>query len=106
MRVAAVISDLMLYSRIESAATAASASLVRVDTPSELHGDFDLVLVDWSARQSDWDGVLRERGDPRVILFGQHTDLAAHAEARVAGLGPMWARSKLIDKLSTLVAGA
>ena len=58
MRVAAVISDLMLYSRIESAATAAGASLVRVDSPADLPDDLDLVLVDWSARQPDWADVL------------------------------------------------
>ena len=55
MRVAAVISDLMLYSRIDAAATEAGASLTRVDSPAELpDDDLDLVLVDWSARDSDW----------------------------------------------------
>ena len=39
MRVGAVVSDLMLFSRIESAATAAGASLVRVDSPTELPPD-------------------------------------------------------------------
>lgn len=51
MRVGAVITDLLLFSRIESAATAAGASLVRVDSPADLPPDLDLVLVDWSARQ-------------------------------------------------------
>ena len=54
MRVAAVISDLMLYSRIESAASAAGASVIRVDAPSQLPDGLDLVLVDWSDRQNDW----------------------------------------------------
>lgn len=95
MRVAAVISDLMLYSRIESAAAAAGASLVRVDSPAQLPADRDLVLVDWSARQPDWaDALATVHG--RVILFGRHTDLEAHATARASGLGPMWARSKLL----------
>jgi hypothetical protein len=39
-----------------------------------------------------------------VVLFGPHTDLAAHAEARAAGLGPMLARSKLLADLPTLLA--
>lgn len=103
MKVAAVISDLMLYSRIEGAAAAAGASLVRVDSPADLPADLDLVLVDWSARQPDWADTLRDRTRSRVILFGQHTDLAAHADARAAGLGPMWARSKLITELPSLV---
>lgn len=106
MRVAAVISDLMLYSRIESAASAADATLVRVDSPADLPPDLDLILVDWSARQPDWTDALRARTTSRVILFGQHTDLAAHADARAAGLGPMWARSKLISRLPSLVREA
>jgi len=104
MRVGAVISDLMLFSRIESAATAADASLVRVDSPADLPPDLDLILVDWSARQPDWTDALRSRTTSRVILFGPHTDLEAHSAARAAGLGPMWARSKLISELSSLVA--
>jgi hypothetical protein len=105
MKVAAVIGDLMLYSRIEFAATAAGASLVRVDSPADLPQDLDLVLVDWSARRSDWADALVGAGSPatKVILFGQHTDLEAHAAARAAGLGPMWARSKLLAELPVLM---
>ena len=108
MRVAAVISDLMLYSRIESAATAAGASLIRVDSPSELRDDLDLVLVDWSARRPNWAEALVGVGGTaaRVILFGQHTDLEAHAAARAAGLGPMWARSKFLVELGSLLSAA
>ena len=40
---------------------------------------------------------------PRLILFGPHTDLEAHADARAAGLGPMWARSKLVAELQALM---
>jgi hypothetical protein len=108
MKVAAVMSDLMLYSRIESAASAAGASLVRVDDPSDLPSDLDLVLVDWSARDAAWAAELRHRcadaPQLRVILFGPHTDLEAHAAAREAGLGPMWARSKLLGSLDRLLA--
>ena len=99
MRVAAVVSDLMLFSRIESAAASAGTPLVRVDSPAELSGDFDLVLVDWSARQPAWTDALRAIRGPRVILFGPHVDLEAHADAKAAGLGPMWARSKLLSSL-------
>lgn len=103
MRVAAVVSDLMLFSRIDAAATDAGASLVRVDSPSDLPDALDLVLVDWSARAPDWAEALRAL-DMRVVLFGQHTDLEAHAAARAAGLGPMWARSKLLAELSNVMA--
>ncbi len=104
MKLAAVITDLILYSRIESAATGAGALLVRVDSPFDLPDDLDVVLVDWSARQPDWNDALRDQTASRVILFGQHTDLEAHADARAAGLGPMWARSRLLNELAGLVA--
>lgn len=115
MRVAAVISDLMLFSRIDAAASAAGASLARVDAPSDLAPPdaVDLVLVDWSSRGRGWETDLAKwcaeataARPPRVILFGQHTDLEAHAAARAAGLGPMWARSRLLGELAALVAPA
>lgn len=109
MKVAAVVSDLMLYSRIESAAGVSGTSLLRVDSPTDLPAEGadrpELVLVDWSARDPSWTDPLRILRDAgaRVILFGPHTDLDAHAAAREAQLGPMWARSKLLGTLSHLV---
>ncbi len=103
MRVAAVVTDLMLYSRIESAARVAGVKLARVDTPAQAPPAADLVLVDWTARQPDWADALRAL-DARVILFGPHVDLEAHADAKAAGLGPMWARSKLLSSLGDLLA--
>lgn len=104
MRVGAVIDDLMLFSRIDAAAVAAGADLVRASEPSALPADLDLVLVDWSSRRADWADALRPHAAAaRVILFGRHTDLEAHADARAAGLGPMWARSKLVSDIGELV---
>ena len=105
MRVGAVIDDLMLYSRIAAAADHAGASLVRASSPRDLPVDLDLVLVDWSARSGGWADALRASG-ARIILFGRHTDLEAHADARAAGLGPMWARSKLVADLPRLISSA
>jgi hypothetical protein len=102
MRVGAVIDDLMLFSRIDAAAADAGASLVRVSAPADLPPDLDIVLVDWSARDPSWADALRA-SNARVILFGRHTDLDAHADARTAGLGPMWARSRLIAQLPALM---
>ena len=104
LRVAAVV-DLMLYSRIESAARVTGASLIRVDDPSSLPADAELVLVDWSARRDSWADALRAHPG-RVIVFGPHTDLDAHAAARAAGLGPMWARSRLLTSLGELLVRA
>ncbi len=110
MRAVAVMSDLMLFSRIDAAATAASAHLVRVDSVDDLTDAvaFDLILVDWSERSATWASRLADRTDPRsrLVLFGRHTDLEAHRAARDAGLGPMWARSRLVGHLSELFAGA
>jgi hypothetical protein len=108
VKVAAVVSDLMLFSRIDAAAASAGASVVRVDEPAALPpaDSVDLVLVDWSARRPGWGSELvawTGSDPPRLVLFGQHTDLEAHAAARAAGLGPMWARSRLLAKLPELV---
>ena len=103
MRVAAVISDLMLYSRIESAARVAGVELARVDTPHDIPPQAELVLVDWAAREPDWSEKLKSVIGARVILFGPHVDLDAHAAARDAGLGPMMARSRLLSTLSELL---
>ena len=105
MRVAAVVADLLLFSRIESAASAAGASLVRVDDPSGVPPDADLVLVDWSVREPSWSAALRSLrdGGAQVILFGPHTDLDAHAGARDARLGPMMARSQLVARLPVIL---
>jgi len=100
-----VVDDLMLFSRIDAAASSAGASLVRASSPADLPGDFDLVLVDWSERGSGWTQRLtrlREAG-ARVVLFGRHTDIASHRAAKDAGLGPMWARSKLVAALDHLL---
>jgi hypothetical protein len=106
MRVAVVISDLMLFSRIEAATASAGARLLRVDSPMRLPaGDpFDLILVDWSARAAGWADALRARTGTRIILFGPHTDLEAHGAARAAELGPMGARSRLIGELASLLS--
>jgi hypothetical protein len=104
VRVAAVLDDLMAFSRIEAAAAAAGAELVRVDRPDDLPPDLDLIIVDWASRRPGWEAGLRDRS-ARVVLFGPHTDLEAHAAARSAGLGPMWARSKLLAELPVLLRG-
>ena len=105
MRVGLVATELMLLSRVDAAAGTAGATLVRADHPAALPGGLDLVLVDWSAPDPDWADVLRAlaASGTRVVLFGPHTDLAAHAAAREAGLGPMWARSKLFSTLPDLL---
>ncbi len=109
MRIAAVVADLLTFSRIESMASDTGASVLRVDAPAALPSpsEVDLVVVDWASRQADWPAELatwrRRPGQARLILFGPHVDLEAHAAARASGLGPMWARSRLIRDLPALI---
>jgi hypothetical protein len=103
----------MIATRIADAGARAGADVRRFDEPSELPEAcmVTLLLVDWVGRAPDWGERLAawcarapQSARPRVVLFGPHTDLAAHAEARAAGLGPMLARSKLLADLPTLLA--
>lgn len=112
MTVAVVARDLMIATRIADAGASAGIVVRRFDDPSELPSpaELTLVLVDWGARTPDWAEQLNAwhsrspaSARPRLVLFGPHTDLAAHADARAAGLGPMWARSKLIAEIPSLL---
>jgi hypothetical protein len=112
VRVAAVVRDLIFWSRIFEAGSRAGAELIRVDSPADLPppDQLDLVLVDWGARSSDWgEQIIAWVGSgaapPRVILFGPHTDLDAHAAAKSLGLGPMVARSQLPTTLVRAIEG-
>lgn len=111
MTVAVVSRDLMIATRIADAGTRAGVEVQRFDDPSQLPAAslVSLVLVAWDERRPEWGerlvawcGSAPQSTQPRVVLFGPHTDLAAHAEARAAGLGPMWARSKLLADLPSL----
>ena len=104
--------DLMIASRVEVAAEHAGLPFLRVADPADLPpvNDVRLLLVDWGDRGPDWGdriGAWRASGpesaQPRVVLFGPHVDLEAHATARAAGLGPMLARSKLVVDLPALM---
>ena len=109
MRLGALTSDLMLYSRIEAMAAAGAASLAWSADVAGLPPaiGLDLLLVDWSQRTDALAAELaawRAGASCRVIVFGPHTDLDAHAAARRAGLGPMWARSRLMRDLPPLLS--
>lgn len=103
--------DLLTYSRIEAAASSAGWIVDRVESPIDLPpaAALDLVLVDWAGREASWALDLEtwrarrtDSSRPRIIAFGPHTDLSAHASAREAHLAPMWARSRLFRSLPAL----
>lgn len=106
--VAIVARDLITATRISEAALAAGHEVRRVDRPQDLPAASrsGLVFVDWGAREDGWGHILAGwratagAAPVRLILFGPHTDLAAHAAARDAGIGPVVARSKLINSLA------
>jgi hypothetical protein len=109
--VAVISRDLMIATRIADAGHRAGVDVQRFDDPSQLPAAsaVSLVLVAWDERSPNWGSWLvswcanaPQSAQPRVVLFGPHTDLAAHADARVIGLGPMWARSKLLADLPSL----
>lgn len=104
--------DLIVASRIFAAAARAGVDVLRLDDPDDLPlaSEVRLLLVDWGDRRPGWSATLArwcadapESASPRLVLFGPHTDLVAHADARAAGLGPMWARSKFLADLPTLI---
>lgn len=109
MRVVVLSRDLIIASRILGQASSAGHDAQLVGEPSAMPPStaVDLLFVNWADRGPEWGKKLvawQGGGRPRIILFGPHTDLEAHAAARAAGLGPMWARSKLVRDLSSLVS--
>ena len=96
MKVAAVLTDLMAYSRIESAARASGVEVARVDA-RRLPPAADSSS---STGRSGGPTGPRRSADRRApdIAFGPHTDLEAHAGSCFRHW-PMWARSKLTGEL-------
>jgi hypothetical protein len=102
---------LIVATRIADAAEAAGYRLARVDEPGRLppSSEVAVAFVDWGDREPGWGAMLRcwqaaaGSDPPRVVLFGPHTDLEAHDNARASGLGPMMARSKLFSSLPSLL---
>lgn len=112
MTVAVLARDLMIATRIADAGARAGVDVRRYDDPRQLPADAEvtLLLVAWDERRATWGSDLLawmaaapESARPHVVLFGPHTDLEAHAAARSAGLGPMWARSRLLTELPALL---
>ena len=112
MIVALLARDLIITSRISEAAARGGAELHRFVDPEQLPppSEVDLLLVDWGDRRPDWakrltfwESAAPPDAMPRIILFGPHVDFEAHAAARATGLGPMWARSKLLADLPSLL---
>lgn len=114
MRIVVLSRDLIIASRILDRAAAAGHDALLIGEPSALPPatSVDILFVNWGDRQETWaDALRRWRSDHqaaagrRLILFGPHKDVDAHAAARAAGLGPMRARSSLVAALRALMQG-
>ncbi|HEX6655386.1 MAG TPA: hypothetical protein VF153_04150 [Candidatus Limnocylindria bacterium] len=113
MTVALVGRDLLFGSRVADLVARSGRQFLRVDDPSMLPAakTLSVVLVDWTERAPDWEKGLRDwysasdGAQPRLILFGSHKDLTAHAAARSLGHGPMWGRSKVLADLPKVLDG-
>jgi hypothetical protein len=98
-RIAALVEDLMLASRVATALEAAGHQVEQDTTlPVELDG-IDLVVADLDAVPPE---QLGELGVP-VIGFYQHTDTAMKARADQAGILTAVPRSRMVRELPDLV---
>jgi hypothetical protein len=101
-RIAAVVADLMLASRVRTSLEA-SGHEVEQDTelPDELDG-IDLVVADLDAVPPE---ALADLALP-VIGFYQHTDVDTKTRAEEAGLALAVPRSRMVRELPELVERA
>jgi hypothetical protein len=97
-RVVAIVSDLMLASRVTTSLAAAGHEVEQESTlPDELDG-VDLVVADLDAIDPEKLGGL---GVP-VLGFHQHTDVDTKARADAAGLDLAVPRSRMVRELPEL----
>jgi hypothetical protein len=100
-RIAALVTDLMLASRVQTALQASGHEVeVDSDLPDELDG-VDLVVADLDAVPPE---RLVDLGVP-VIGFYQHTDAETKRRADQAGLAIAIPRSRMVRELPELVRG-
>jgi hypothetical protein len=98
-RIAAVVADLMLASRVQTSLEASGHEVEQdSELPDELDG-IDLVVADLDAVSPE---ALGNLGIP-VIGFYQHTDTAMKTRADEAGLSIAVPRSRMVRELPELV---
>ena len=98
-RVAALVADLMLASRVRASLEAAGHEVEQdSELPDELDG-VDLVVADLDAVEPE---ALADLGVP-VIAFYQHTDTAMKERGDAAGLALVIPRSRMARELPALV---
>jgi hypothetical protein len=100
-RVVAIVSDLMLASRVTTSLGAAGHEVEQRSTlPDELDG-VELLVADLDAIEPE---RLAQAGVP-AIGFYQHTDTETKARADAAGIDVVVPRSRMVRELPQLVDG-
>jgi hypothetical protein len=116
--VIALVDDLMTVSRLDSAARASGVSITFPSDEAELveaikraQGGAALLLVGLAATKLPWQTLVptgqsvanTEGVNLRVIAFGPHMDLELRQQAKDAGIGEVWANSRLMTDLPKLL---
>ena len=98
-RVLAIVTDLMLGSRVSTALQGAGHEVTQVAEAPEQAGEVELIVADLDTVDPV---ALAELGPP-VIGFYQHTDVETKKLAEEAGLALAVPRSRMVRELPELV---
>lgn len=109
----AIADDLMVRSRIESAAATAGVEIRYVSSLADVQASADqsprALLVGMAATRRPWAEIVRQvRADPQtaelyVLAFGPHMNLALRTQALDAGANRVVANSAFMRLLPTLL---
>jgi CheY-like chemotaxis protein len=109
LRIVAVVTDLMLRSRIEEQAHRVGYELVVADSGEGLldavSNGPSVMIIDLHATGIDWRAALataKEQEVP-VLAFGRHTETELLRSARAAGCERVVPRSQLVAELPELI---
>jgi hypothetical protein len=100
-RVLALVTDLMLASRVEAPLTAAGHDVtLRGETGADA-GDFDAIVADLELVDPE---AVASAGPPALGVYS-HVDVATRRRAEAAGVDVVVPRSRMARELPELVAG-
>lgn len=100
-RVVALVSDLMLASRVEAPLRAAGHEVQVSATPPEGAAEADVIVADLDAV----DAAEVTAIGPPTLGFHQHTDVETKRAAEAAGFDVVVPRSRMVRELIPLVEG-
>lgn len=100
-RVLALVTDLMLASRVEAPLTAAGHDVTVRGDPGADAGDFDAIVADLELVDPE---AVASAGPPSLGFYS-HVDVATRRRAEAAGIDVVVPRSRMARELPELVAG-